>query len=249
LGGVWRLEASWESQRYRPTFTESRTHAALSLGDWLSGSLRYSVTAGMDTWHLDSIDRRTVFAGGSLERRWLDDRWTIGGSGTIWAEPAGGSIFHTVAGRAAFKSSPRADKWVYLADTGAEHAADKAPLALWPRAGGDTSERVLLRAHPLFEDGVIDLTGPSVLGRTLVYSHGEAQRWLGSAGPARVGVAAFADIAQASRAQGSQAGRLTQIDVGAGVRLRAVGFAGTLRVDFARGLRDDAKALTLGWQF
>jgi hypothetical protein len=249
FGGVWRIEASWESQQYRPTLSESRTHGALSFGDWVTGSLRFSVSAGIDTWHGASFDGRALFAGGSLERRWLDDRWTIAGSGTVWAEPSNGGVFHTVAVRAAFESSPRADKWVYLADAGTEQAGDNAPLALWPRAGGDTGEQVLLRAHPLFEEGVIDLTGPSVLGRTLVYSHGEAQRWIGSAGPARAAAAIFADIVQASRAQTLDAGRLTQIDVGAGVRLRAPGLAGTLRVDFARGLRDDAKALTVGWQF
>jgi len=246
-GGVWRVDAGWESQQYYPTFSETRTHGALTFSDWLTGSLRYSVSAGIDTWHGPSFEGRTVFAGGLLERRWLGDRWSIDGSATIWAEPSGG-VFHTVAGRVAFKSPPRADRWVYLADAGVEQAGSNAPLALWPRAGTDTRERVLLRAHPLFEDGVIDLTGPSVLGRTLLYSHGEAQRWIGSAGPARVGVAMFADVAQTSRAQTSQAGR-TQIDVGAGVRLRAPGFAATLRVDVARGLRDDATALTVGWQF
>jgi hypothetical protein len=33
------------------------------------------------------------------------------------------------------------------------------------------------------------------------------------------------------------------------LRVQVPGFAGTLRMDFAGGLLDDEKALTVGWQF
>jgi peptidase C39-like protein len=249
LRGVWSVEASWESQQYHPTFTEARTHGALSYGDWLTGNLRYTMSVGMDNWHGPSFGGRTVFAGGSLEHRWRDDRWTIAGNATVWSEPSGGSVFHTVAARVRFNSTAGADKWVYLADAGVERAADGAPLALWPRAGEDMRERVLLRAHPVLRDGVIDLTGSSVLGRTLLHTQGEVQRWMASAGPARIGAAVFADVGRTLRTAATQPAASTQIDVGAGVRMRTPGIHGVLRVDFARGLRDDAKAVTVGWQF
>ena len=79
LRGVWRVDASWESQTYAAgdntanaassSFDESRLHAGLSLSDWMRPNLRYSVTAGADSWHGVTYTGRTVFAGGSLDRR------------------------------------------------------------------------------------------------------------------------------------------------------------------------------------
>ena len=41
------------------------------------------------------------------------------------------------------------------------------------------TRRTLLRAHPLLDDGVIDLGTGSAFGRSMIYGNGEAQRWLG----------------------------------------------------------------------
>jgi hypothetical protein len=41
----------------------------------------------------------------------------------------------------------------------------------------------------------------------------------------------------------------TQVDIGAGVRLRIPGAAGILRADVAHGIRDGGNAVTFGWQF
>ena len=65
----------------------------------------------------------------------------------------------------------------------------------------------------------------------------------------RVGIAAFADVARASRRQAPASGSVTQVDIGSGLRVRIPGAAGTLRVDIARGVRDGADALTIGWQY
>jgi hypothetical protein len=248
LGGVWRVDASWESQRYGATPGEERTRGALSHSDWLAPNARYSFTAGIDSWRGASFTGRTVFAGGSLERRWSGDRWSLGGTATLWAPPSGGTAFHAAGVRGSFRSTRVASGWVYLADVGFERASDSAPLAVWPRAGEGRSG-ILMRAHPLIEDGIIDPGNTSALGRTLAYTHAEAQRWIAPAGPARIGVAGFADVGRASRRREGGAGHLSLIDVGAGLRVQVPGFAGTLRMDFAGGLLDDEKALTVGWQF
>jgi hypothetical protein len=88
-----------------------------------------------------------------------------------------------------------------------------------------------------------------VFGKSLVDSHVETQRWIGSTSPVRAGIAAFADIARASGRHASVAGSVTQVDIGGGFRLRIPGAGATLRVDVAHGMRDNADALTVGWQY
>jgi hypothetical protein len=127
---------------------------------------------------------------------------------------------------------------------GGERVSDTAPIGLWPGAGAGQAREPLLRAHPLLEDGIIDATGPSVFGRTLAFGGLEVQRWLDRPALARVAIAGFTDIARATR----QASVPTpgQVDMGLGVRVRMPGSAGLLRIDVARGMRDGARALTVG---
>ena len=253
LRGVWRMDASWESQAYTTagsnpasplSFDESRSHAALTVSDWLGPQLRYSVTGGVDVWRGRSYDGRTVLAGGLVERRWLDDRVELSATATAWAPTS----FLTTGLRAAYQSSSRGEGWAYLADAGVARASDSAPLALWPGAGEGHSRELLLRAHPLLASGAIDLEQESVFGRTVVYTHAEAQRWLLPAFPLRTAVAAFADVARAARRSIATPGGITQVDVGAGLRLRIPGATGTIRVDVAHGLKDGANAVTFAWQ-
>ena len=59
----------------------------------------------------------------------------------------------------------------------------------------------------------------------------------------RLGVAAFVDVASASRGFSSQApGAL--VDVGAGIRVRLPGSGETIRADYAHGVRDGHDAVT-----
>jgi hypothetical protein len=43
-------------------------------------------------------------------------------------------------------------------------------------------------------------------------------------------------------------GRAFQVDAGIGLRVRVPGRSGVFRVDYARGLRDGARAWVIGWQ-
>jgi hypothetical protein len=74
----------------------------------------------------------------------------------------------------------------------------------------------------------------------------EAQRWFERPSIVRIAPAAFVDVARASR-RGAAGVDSAQVDVGAGVRVKIPGASGVLRVDVARGLRDGATAVTLGW--
>jgi hypothetical protein len=60
-----------------------------------------------------------------------------------------------------------------------------------------------------------------------------------------IGAAFFVDAASATHRL-SNARNATQIDAGIGFRARLPGSAGTLRIDYGRGLRDGSHALTVG---
>jgi hypothetical protein len=126
--------------------------------------------------------------------------------------------------------------------------SDNAPIGLWPGAGDGQARTPLLRAHPLLDDGIIDLTGRSAFGRTVESATLEGQRWFERPALVSVAVAAFADMAIAKRAA-SDRGRSSNVDVGAGVRVRLPGSDRVIRIDLARGLSDHANALTIGWLF
>jgi hypothetical protein len=80
------------------------------------------------------------------------------------------------------------------------------------------------------------------IGRQVIYSSGETQRWwVGKAG-VRLGAAAFVDVAHTDRRAVARA--RNDVDVGLGARLAVPGVNGTIRIDVAKGLRDGATALS-----
>ena len=249
LPGVWRFEATWQSDTYggaqESRIVESRTHGGLTVGDWVSGNLRYSVTTGLDAW---SGGRKTASLGGGLERTAFGDRLSMSIDATQWAPLTGGAAFRSAGARAIARSSVDTRGWVSRGAIGFERVSDAAPFALWPGAGEGYVRAPLLRGHPLLSEGVVDLTGASAFGRTLTFASAELQRWFERPALVRLGIAGFADVARASR-QAAAGGTPAQIDLGAGLRIRIPGTPGVLRADVAHGLHDGANALTFGWLF
>ena len=249
LPGVWRFDGAWESDTYRGAqasrIVESRTHGGLTVSDWLTGSVRYAVTTGLDSW---TGGRKAASIGGTLEHVAFNDRLSLSIDATQWAPVTGGSAFRSVGARAIARSSADTRGWVTRGTIGLERVSDAAPFVLWPGAGEGQVRAPLLRAHPLLSDGVVDLTGSSAFGRTLTFGSAEVQRWLERPSLVRVGVAGFADVARASR-QATAGSTPVHVDLGAGLRIRIPGTPGVLRADIAHGLRDGANALTFGWLF
>jgi hypothetical protein len=247
LFGVWRVEGSWEAETYAAdgaVVRESRKHGGLSVSDWLTGNLRYALNSGVDVW---DTGRRAASLGGSLERRWFGDRLSVGGDATTWIGMSGPG-FSAVGLRAIARSASDARGWIYEGMAGAERVTDTAPLALWPGAGEGRARAPLLRAHPLLDDGIVDVSARSAFGRSMVFANAEAQRWLPRPHLVRLGVAAFVDVARATR-QTSSGTHVNLADVGGGLRIRVPGVNRVLRVDLAHGLQDGANALTVGWVF
>jgi predicted double-glycine peptidase len=262
LPGVWRVEGSWEAQTYGlggrratgPTLREERAHGGVAIADWLTGNLRYELTAGLDSWN---GTRRTASVGALLDRRWARDRLSIAADATVGVpltttDPG----FRSAGLRVTFRSSTRDTRRPLIAESGGlvgglvltggvDAVSAAAPLALWPGAGEGHARRPLLRAHPLLVDGVI--SGP-MFGERLAYGNAEAQHWFEKPLLVRIGLAAFADVARVWRPL-STTGNPFQVDVGLGLRLRVPGRQGILRVDYGRGIRDGRDALTFGWQF
>jgi hypothetical protein len=253
LPGVWRVDGSWQEETYasgpasgRSSFVrQSRTRGALTMSDWLTGGVRYEIGAALDAW---DGQRKTASIGGSIERRTFGDRVSISGDATRWMPVTTGPAFHSVGAHLVARSSTAFGGIVYQVAFGATRVSDAAPFAIWPGAGDGHARAPLLRAHPLLNDGVIDVDGDSAFGRTLVNAGMETQRWFARPAFVRVGVAGFVDAARASR-RASSGGEALQIDVGTGLRVKVPGSAGVLRLDVARGVRDRANALTVGWLF
>jgi hypothetical protein len=204
------------------------------------------MSAGFDAWNGDN--RKAAAIGGAIERRWLEDRAALEVHATNWMGVGSSQGFQAAGVRLHLKSSSELRGWVALGTLGADRVSDRAPLGMWPGAGDGHARAPLLRAHPLLEDGVIDLGSSSVFGRSLSYGGVEAQRWFDKPLLARVGLAGFVDVARATRRAAGNASP-THLDIGAGLRLRIPGAAGVLRADLAHGVRDGANAFTFGWQF
>jgi hypothetical protein len=245
LAGVWRVDAAWEAQAYAlsadtASIRETRTHGGLTMGHWLTPDVRFSIGVGADSWN---GERHTLSIGGSLERRFLSDRVSAGGTARAWTAVDAGSPFQTAGAFLAAVSSTATQGRVHTVSVGIEGASRAAPMALWSGAGEGQARGPLLRAHPLLVGGAV--SGPA-FGRRLAYLNAETQQWLERPRSVRVGLAVFADAAHASHRGPTAEGSPLHIDAGIGLRLRLPGSREILRFDFGRGLRDGRHALTIG---
>lgn len=249
--GIWRVDAMHETESFGLVpVTETRTSVGLGISNWLNPRTRFEAHAGIDRWRGGGPESTALppsrglmpSVGGAIEFWPVTDRLALDGSVAVWAGSA--PAFAAGAVNARWRSSPTAAGVEWLARGGLRAAGEQAPASLW--SGGDTGHArdVLLRAHPLLDDGVI--TG-GVFGRRLAYAGAEARRWIRPGRwPMRVAPVAFVDVARAWNGLATTDSR-TQVDVGAGVRV-SLAMLGTLRVDVGHGLRDGRNAISVGWE-
>lgn len=244
--GVWRAETLWSEQQYGPRESprrEEQLGGSLAFSTWLAPSLRAEVSAGTGRWASDGQARRKMFhIGGSVERRFRNDHLAATASAARYVGSGSFALFG-ISLTARTSREPRPVVW--LLQAGMTHAGRNAPLALWNGAGEGRARAPLLRAHRLLDEGRID--GP-VFGRTLAHATLEAQHWFARPALVHVGAAAFLDVARASGRPDWSTAAGAQADVGVGVRLKVPGRSGTLRVDYANGIVDGARAWFIGWQ-
>jgi hypothetical protein len=237
-GGSVRLDASRETQTFGTTASaQTRARVAMTFARWMTDRTRVTAGAGADRWS-DRPGDATLSYG--IEHWRFDDRVRL--SAAI-AQAIGSAPFTagSVAAAARTKASYQGLVLSGVAGYGAASAA--SPLSIWPGADTGHASDILLRAHPLLENGIV--TG-GVFGRQLAFATVEAQRWqLLRRAPVRIAPAVFTDLARAWHGLDGSRTPL-QIDAGIGLRLALPG-AGTMRIDLARGLADGHTAVSAGW--
>jgi hypothetical protein len=249
FGSIWRMDASWEEESYRDgapdgfgaVVRERRESVSFSFQDWTSDDLRWEIGTGVDRW--SDRGAHLSFAG-ALEKRWASDRMGVRAEASSWTSLQGGPFFAGGGLDWSWRSSTRAAPTIWKARAGIEAVSENAPRMVWPGAGLGHARGVLLRAHPLLEDGAID---SEIFGRRLSHGGVELERWLPTRQPMRIALVAFADLARVLGGMSSNGGT-GQVDVGGGVRVALPGQSSLLRVDVARGLLDGSFAVSLGWQ-
>jgi hypothetical protein len=197
------------------------------------------VTTGVsvERWTNRSND---VAFGGGLEQ------WAASGRVRLQVDATqalGADPFTTAGLTASVRSTSAPDGFVVFGVAGYRAATTASPASVWPGADTGHARDVLLRAHPLLDDGIIT---DGAFGRRLGFATIEAQRWtLLRRLPVRIAPAAFVDGARATRGLDAADSRF-QIDAGVGVRFAFPG-GGVMRIDVARGLRDGGTVLSAAW--
>jgi hypothetical protein len=241
-GGIWTIDAFRETQTFGSTdrFEETRTSVGAGVGNWLTPRIRMAGGVSMDRWHDLG---RTVSATGRIEFWPVLDRLRIDGELRGWRGSP--DRFAAADVGAQWRSKAVQTGTVWLAHGGYQLASGSAPASLWPGADTGHARDVLLRAHPLLDDGVVE---GGVFGRRVAFASAEVQRWIEPNRQRffRIAPAIFVDLARAVRGLPSSDTRL-HYDAGAGIRIALLGF-GVLRADVARGLRDGRTAFSVGWQ-
>ena len=247
-GGVWSVEAATERQPlvlnenndsqaglvFDPI---TRTTARLAASAWATPVLRVGVRGGVDRWTTSSAESDGT-AGGFVAFASRNDRIHARLDADIWAGRQ--RSFATTDAVVGWTSSTARTGHVWLADAGVSFAADATPMTAW--AAGDTghARAVLLRAHPLIDDGRLRVER---LGRSLAHASGEFQEWRSVGSVLHVAGAAFIDQAWTGRRFAGDA--IADVDAGVGIRLAAPLLPGVLRVDLAKGLRDGNTAVSV----
>jgi hypothetical protein len=249
-GGVWRLEISRETQTFggrgASGFDETRTRAAVDIGNWIDQRTRVRGGAALDSW---SDRSRTAAVSSGVEFWPVVDRLAIEAGAEIWrgrARPFGSAAVSARWRSTTRDSGPGAkgQATMWRADLGYRVVTAASPASIWPGADTGHARDVLLRAHPLLDDGVIR---GGAFGRRLAFGSVEVQHWLKpGARPVHIAPAAFLDVARPFHGLPSSTDR-AHVDAGAGLRVSLPGM-GVLRVDLAHGLRDGRTAVSIGWQ-
>jgi len=233
LPGVVTVGALWDEQTYRlgatttPTTRERRQRASLGLDDWWGADTRAGLTLALDEWRGRG---RFLSAAGEIERRLFADRLSIGGRGTGFFSTGSGKPFYVgslwLSGRTMIGASHKA---TIRLEGSFDVVGAGAPLALWPGAGTGQGRSLLLRAHPLLADGI--LQGPA-FGRQLLRAGLEGELPLRFLGPTRLSAAAFVDAAHVMEPAPGVVAPRSFVDLGLGLRLRLPGRS-FLRIDVA----------------
>jgi hypothetical protein len=215
---------------------ETTREGTVTRSQWITPEWMFDASVG---YH--HVQQRGQFAsiGSGLLWATADDGCRVHAGALLWERIDDGESVHA---RLDVSADQRAalSSVIDLATRAGWSVVDAAaPRSLWPGAGTGQGRDVLLRAHPLLEDGVV--TGPA-FAPSLFSAGTEATCWM-FAGV--LGAAVFADAAVPVSIL--QSSRLI-IDAGIGARIHPPGEHGYVRIDLATGLTENAHAFSVAWQ-
>jgi hypothetical protein len=238
-GGLWGVDAFAERQPFTSDIVPAshRRGAHLSVSEWVAPRVRASIRGGVERW--DGVDTFGVLSGG-LRLLSIDERFESRIELSGWKA---GSSFGTMDVGATVRSTPERRGQVFVGRAGLGFASVEAPADIWFAGDTGPARAVLLRAHPLMTDGEMRV---DQIGRQILYTSDETQRWWPVKTGVRLGAAAFVDVVKIDRRPESRA--RTDVDVGIGARLAVPGVSGAVRVDVAKGLRDGATTLSFVYE-
>jgi tetratricopeptide (TPR) repeat protein len=246
--GIVTADLFWERQSYRTPgagsslLREEQRHGGAAWSDWATSWLRWQVGAGVDGFETTDY----VSVSGGLELRGWRDRLAATAAWQHSSAIGDADDFSTGEVTVSARSTADARQPVWLGRTAVDLASRAAPLAFWPVAGSSNTRGALLRAHPLFDDGVI--VSPA-FGRRLWSATVEYQRPVYARPEGRVSAAGFVDLARAWDPLPGGSEPLVAVDVGAGVRLQgAEGQAVShVRLDLAVDVRSGHVTASAGY--
>jgi hypothetical protein len=226
-GGVLSVTGFRERERFtEPGPVDTRRAGGFGeWSSWMNAFVRLSLGVGVEEWEQLGLLGRSRANVQVLTRA---SRINIRGGGEMWRGAA--SFSRAGVNISAASSTTRAGRLV-LARAGASVGSASLPPLLW--FGGDTglTRETLLRAHPIVEDGRLQV---EQMGRQLWSASLEAQQWW-SAGIVRTAAAAFVDAVRVGERLGD--GARGDVDAGVGLRIALPGAPGMFRADVATGLR------------
>jgi hypothetical protein len=248
--GVWSSGVAWQTQTYGSTpatqVRETWLQGQLSLATWLTPDARVEIASGLDTWTRNGgPDLRSVHLAGAAERRFGGDRGALQLSAARWFGLGNDHGFGAARADLSFVLGYETSRAMLTLRADGSAASEGSPMGVWNGAGEGRARPALLRAHTLLQDGRVD---GAVFGRRLAHATVEGQHWFARPAVVRMAVAIFADGATAAGRPAYAVGPASQLDAGAGVRLRVPGRSGVFRIDYAHGLRDNANVVSVGWQ-
>jgi hypothetical protein len=246
--GIVTADLFWERQSYRapgagqPPLVEEQRHGGATWSDWATGWLRWQVGAGVDGFATTDY----VSVTGGVELRGWHDR--LAGTAAWQHSSAVGGAENFSTGEITVSARTTSDEHApaWLGRTAIDVASRAAPLAFWPVAGSSNTRGALLRAHPLFDDGVI--VSPA-FGRRLWSATVEYQRPVYARREGRVSAAGFVDLARAWDELPGEPAHPVAVDVGAGVRLHGAEAQtmANVRLDLAIDVRSGRVTASAGY--
>jgi hypothetical protein len=245
LPGLLRVETFWDRQTYgnaavsAALFRQSRFRAAAALSDWVAGWLRLEGGLALD--RVDGDNYVGLDAG--LNARALENRVAVIVKGGRWFSAGDGLPFSSGELVVTARSTTRTDAPALTALAGLARSSQQAPPALWSGASAGQGRGVLLRAHQLLTDGIVD---GEVFGRQLFFATAEYVHPVPTRG-GPVGIAVFVDAAHARSRLDPATSSSFHVDVGGGVRVNTSRSGNAVRLDFGSGLRDGRKRVSAGY--